>query len=55
MPILYKYTVFLKDVKKLLKILKNGLFGQIIDNPNVPSKPGFYDKRTDNWVNNDAG
>jgi hypothetical protein len=40
-PILYKYTVFLKDVKKLLKILKKGLFGQIIDNSNVPSALGL--------------
>jgi len=40
-PILYKYTVFLKDVKKMLKILKKRLFGQIIDNSNEPSNPGF--------------
>jgi hypothetical protein len=40
-PILYKYTVFLKVVKKLLKILKNGLFGQIIDNSEEPARLGF--------------
>jgi hypothetical protein len=40
-PILYKYTVFLEDVKKLLKILKNGFIEQIIDNPKELSKPGF--------------
>ena len=32
---------FLKDVKKMLKILKKRLFGQIIDNSNEPSNPGF--------------
>jgi hypothetical protein len=41
-PILYKYTVFLEDVKKLLKILKKGLFGQIIDNSKESRKPGFF-------------
>jgi hypothetical protein len=37
-PILYKYTVFLKDVKKLLKIPKNGFIEQIIDNSGEPGQ-----------------
>jgi hypothetical protein len=45
-PILYKYTVFLEVVKKLLKILKNSFTERIIDNSD--------DQGIDNRVNNDA-